>query len=151
MISKFNVDIRLNWFATSKDVLDLKPEEIIIATGGKMLWPSSLPEQYKNDGIILDLRDVTSNFLSVKSRVRGNLVIYDADGMDGTYSAAEYLNSFFDKVFIITERELIGRDEPVVRTQSILRRVYNAGIEIISLSIPSKDQTLRMVYLYIKM
>ncbi len=138
MISKFNVDIRLNWFATSKDVLDLKPEEIIIATGGKMLWPSSLPEQYKNDGIILDLRDVTSNFLSVKSRVRGNLVIYDADGMDGTYSAAEYLNSFFDKVFIITERELIGRDEPVVRTQSILRRIYNAGIEIISLSIPSK-------------
>ena len=37
MISKFNVDIRLNWFATSKDVLDLKPEEIIIATGGKMV------------------------------------------------------------------------------------------------------------------
>ena len=64
-------------------------------------WPSSLPEQYKNDGIILDLRDVTSNFLSVKSRVRGNLVIYDADGMDGTYSAAEYLILFLIKFLLL--------------------------------------------------
>ena len=49
------------------------------------------------------------------------------------------MSDIYSKVVLVTEREGIARDEPVVRAQSIYRRMYEKNIEIVPLSIPSKN------------
>ena len=139
MAKKAGVNIKLNWFVNEDDILSIEPDVVILATGSTMAWPWSLPKNLENQGIILDLRTTIELLLSHSSKQKGTAVIFDADGYDGTYSSAEFMSDIYSKVVLVTEREGIARDEPVVRAQSIYRRMYEKNIEIVPLSIPSKN------------
>ncbi|MDC0074957.1 NAD-binding protein [Alphaproteobacteria bacterium] len=137
MLQKTKVNVKYNWYAGVDDIVNCKPDAVILATGGSMIWPKFFKKEWFEEGIIFDLRNTILNTLSYSKKQSGKAVIFDADGLDGTYSSAEYLSKLFEKVVIITERESIAKDEPLVRTQSIYRRMYEQQIEIITYSIPS--------------
>ncbi|MSO66034.1 MAG: hypothetical protein EXQ85_09635 [Alphaproteobacteria bacterium] len=104
-----------------------------------MTWPTMLPQAWRDEGFIFDLRTITADVLAHPARQPGTAVIFDMDGLDGTYSAAEFLKDKFDRVVLLTPRESIGRDEPLVRQQSIYRRVYAKDIDVVLLAEPSPN------------
>ncbi len=130
------VKFELGWRASAQDVLALKPDAVVLATGAQMSWPDCLPKSLQHEGFIPDLRETIGEILAHPGRQPGAAVIFDHDHLDGTYSAAEFLKDKFDRAVIITAREQIARDESVVSAQSIYRRMYEKGIEIILLSEP---------------
>jgi hypothetical protein len=60
-------------------------------------------------------------------------VIFDMDATEGTYAAAEFLHRLFDRVVIVTPRDRIAEDVPLVNRLGILRRCAQAGIEVMTL------------------
>jgi hypothetical protein len=61
-------------------------------------------------------------------------VIYDRDATEGTYAAAEWLKRLFDRVVILTPRDRIAEDVPLVSRLGILRRFAFQGIESVTLA-----------------
>lgn len=138
MAGKAGVKFELGIQATAEDVLKYKPDAVILATGSTMIWPLGMPEAWREEGYILDLRTMAAEMLQVPVKQPGTAVIYDMDHTDGTYSAAELFLEKFDRVIIVSPREQIAKDEPVVRQQSIYQRIYKKGVEVILLSEPSE-------------
>lgn len=136
------VTLELGWRAGAGDVLALKPDAVVLAAGATMSWPDCLPTSLREEGFIPDLRETVTEILAHPGKQSGTAVIFDHDHLDGTYSAAEFLRDKFDRVVILTAREQIARDEPVVRAQSIYRRMYEKGVEIILLSEPCGESDL---------
>lgn len=137
---KAGVNYELGWRVSAEELIAAKPDAVVLATGATMLWPEQLPLALKEEGFILDLRTIIAELLDHPGRQPGTAVIFDEDGLDGTYSSAEFLATLFDKVVIVTPREMIARDEPVVRQQSIYRRIYEARIEVLLMSEPSPNE-----------
>jgi hypothetical protein len=55
------------------------------------------------------------------------------DATEGTYASAEYLRRLFDRVVIVTPRDRIAEDVPLVNRLGILRRFALQGIESMTL------------------
>ena len=132
--ARAGVKVELGWRASADDILALKPDAVVLATGAGMAWPTYLPDDLRDEGFIPDLRQTVAAILDHPGKQSGTAVIYDMDHMDGTYAAATFLKSKFDRVVIVTEREQIARDESVVRNQAIYKRIYEAGVELVLLS-----------------
>jgi 2,4-dienoyl-CoA reductase-like NADH-dependent reductase (Old Yellow Enzyme family)/thioredoxin reductase len=139
--------------ATEADILSLQPDAVILATGATQSWPAMLPDAWRNDGIVPDLRSASEMLLHGFPRQPGTALIFDADHTAGTYAAAELMTQIFDKVAIATPRPQIAADEALVVAQGIDRRMAILGVEIIPLVEPSADSalidgvvTLRNVY-----
>ncbi len=119
--------------ATLDDILALKPEAVILATGSTMTWPVCLPRTLKAEGIIPDLRSAMADLIGPKGRKRekqrGTAVIFDMDHGDGTYAAAELLRDLFDRVVLLTPREHIAEETSLATRQRILRRFHERNIE----------------------
>jgi 2,4-dienoyl-CoA reductase-like NADH-dependent reductase (Old Yellow Enzyme family)/thioredoxin reductase len=130
------VKIELGWRISAEEIIAMSPDVVVTATGARLSWPTFLPKSLEGEGFIPDLRDVATAILEHPAHQGGTAVIYDADHMDGTYSTAELLRQKFDRVVLITPREMIARDEPLVRQQAIYNRMYNNDIEIVLLSEP---------------
>ncbi len=135
------VRIELGWRVSAEDVLAHKPDAVVLATGSDMAWPGFLPDELRDEGFIPDLRAAVAAILDHPGKRAGTAVIFDADHMDGTYSAAELFRSRFARVVLVTPREQIARDESLVRQQSIYRRIYDGDIDIVLLSEPTEDSS----------
>jgi len=140
MATKAGVRTELGWRVSAEELIAAKPDAVVLATGSTMSWPASLPLALKDECFILDLRAIVEELLAHPGKQPGTAVIYDEDGLDATYSAAEFLATLFDKVVLVTSREMVARDEPVVRQQSIYRRLYEARIEILLMCEPSPNE-----------
>jgi hypothetical protein len=129
--------------ATLSDVLGLRPDVVILATGSTPDWPKCLPEAYRGEGIVHDLRETVTQLLQRRatSRVResGTAVIYDHDHSAFTYAAVELLAARFSRVVIITPRAALAEEEPLVNRLAIQRRLYRLGVEVLALSEPLVD------------
>ena len=139
--------------ATMADILSLKPDAVVLAAGATQAWPAMLPAEWRDDGIVSDIRATSEMLLQGFPRQPGTALIFDADHSAGTYSAAELMTQIFDRVVIATPRPQIGADEALVVAQGIDRRMAMLGVEIIPLVEPSGDSalidgvvTLRNVY-----
>jgi hypothetical protein len=77
-----------------------------------------------------------STLIGRNGHERGTAVIVDMDHTLGTYAAAEMLHALFDRVVLITPRESIAADTPLVTRQGILRRFHEKRITTIVLSEP---------------
>ena len=139
--------------ATGADIQSLNPDCVVLATGGAQDWPAMLPADWRDDGIVPDLRTASEMLLDGFPRQPGTALIFDADHTAGTYAAAELMTRIFDKVTIATPRPNIAADEALVVTQGIDRRMAMLDVEIIPLVEPSGDSalidgvvTLRNVY-----
>lgn len=136
------VRLELGLRATAGDVLALEPEAVVLATGSTMGWPRMLPEAWRADGTIPDLRTLLPDLVDLAQPQGGTAVLFDMDHTEGTYASAQVLRRLFDRVVILTPRDRIAEDTPLVTRLGILRRMATLGIEIWPLTEPSPRSRL---------
>lgn len=120
--------------ASLDDVLSLKPDLVVLATGATMVPPRWLPKHAHE--LVTDLRHAMQTVLHITSPQRGTAAIYDMDQSEGTYASAEKLRQIFERVVIVTPRDAIAEETSMVTHQGINRRLSTIGIEILTLSEP---------------
>ena len=125
---------RLGHVATLEDVIALAPDAVVLACGSTMIRPDWLPAS--DAEYVLDLRTAMDEVSGLRMRQPGTAVIFDADHSEGTYSAAEALHATFDKVVIVTPRDTIATEMQLVTRQSVLRRMAELRVQIITLATP---------------
>lgn len=128
------VRFELGVAASAGDVLTLKPDRVILATGATMVPPRWLPLQARE--FVTDLRSALQEILHFKNKQPGAAVIYDMDLSEGTYAGAELLQLVFERVVIVTTRDAIAEETAMVTHQGINRRLSAKGIEVMTLSQP---------------
>jgi len=128
------VHFELGKKATIADIAALRPDKVILATGSFMTAPLCLPREVRAAGWVPDLRVAMEEVLRHSARQTGTAVIYDMDHGEGTYAAAEHLHAVFDRVVIVTPRDTIAVEVPVVVRQGILRRLTEKRVELMVLS-----------------
>jgi len=127
--------VRLEWGvrATPEDVRSLTPDSVIVATGAVMTWPRGFPDAWREEGLVPDLRACIAALLGFTQRQAGTAVLFDMDATEGTYASAELLRQLFDRVVIVTPRDRIAEDVPLVNRLGIVRRFAHQGIEVMTL------------------
>jgi dimethylglycine catabolism A len=127
------VTLRLGAPATPADILALRPDAAILATGATMVPPPGFTDQ---DGTALDIGAASAALLADPAR-RGSLaVIFDMDATPGAYDATLLIASRYDRVMLVTPREVIARDSPVLTMQAIHRRLAAAKVWIMTCQEP---------------
>lgn len=117
-------------------ILALKPDAVILATGGTMHAPEWIPADILEAALIKDLQTAMEDVLKVTVRQPGTAVVYDMDHTEGTYASVELLARLFERVVVITPRASIAQDVSLVTRQGIVRRLSGLRVEIIVLSEP---------------
>lgn len=129
---RFELGVR----ASPVDVLALKPDEIILATGASMVRPDCLDTGKPEMAFIEDLRVTMQGLVGRRRPAQGTAVILDMDHTDGTYAAAERLRDLFEHVVILTPKDRIAEETSLVTRQRVLRRFHERGIEVRTLVLP---------------
>lgn len=147
------VRVELGVQAGPQEVLALRPDVVVLATGGTMVPPPWLPPEIAAEGWVPDLRQAMQGLVGRQQRQRGTAVLHDMDHAEGTYAAVERLAALFDRVVLTTPRHSIADDTSVVTRQGILRRLSRLRIEVRHLCEPVWDEgfeegrlTLRQIY-----
>jgi 2,4-dienoyl-CoA reductase-like NADH-dependent reductase (Old Yellow Enzyme family) len=129
--------------ASLGDILAARPDVVVLACGSTPAWPAFLPDEYRGAGIFNDLRATLLQLLARRTaapaaaqREGGTVVIYDRDHGAFTYAAAQWLAARFSRVVIVSPRQSLAEEEPLVNRQGIVRRLYGSGIEILTLCEP---------------
>lgn len=134
---RFGAGIELGFRASAEDILGLQPEIVILAAGSTPRWPDFLPAEFQGEGLFPDLREAVALMRNFSERQAGRVIIFDQDHTAFTYAAAEFLQARFEAVTIITPRERIAADEPLVNRQGIYRRIHEKGIQVVTSCLPS--------------
>jgi 2,4-dienoyl-CoA reductase-like NADH-dependent reductase (Old Yellow Enzyme family) len=121
---------------SANEIITMRPDTVILATGSSMIPPDWLPSIVQAEGWVPDLRSAMTEVLRHETRQPGTAVLFDADHTEGTYAAAEALRARFDHVVIVTPRDTIATDVAMTTRQGILRRMAEQRIEIIVLAEP---------------
>jgi 2,4-dienoyl-CoA reductase-like NADH-dependent reductase (Old Yellow Enzyme family) len=128
--------------ASVNDIISLAPDAVVLATGSTMAWPSMLPDAWRQEGIVPDLRALMPDLLALRERQGGTAVLFDMDHTEATYASAQVLARLFDRVVLLTPRDRVAEDTPLVTRLGILRRLSGLGIEIWPLAEPSAASCL---------
>lgn len=128
---RFGVRFELGFSARAEDVRAVSPDRIVLATGGAMLWPRGLPESWREDELLLDARSAARALHGLHAPQGGTAVLFDMDHTEGTYALAQLLRRLFDRVIVVTPRESIASDVPLVSRLGINRRFARVGIEVL--------------------
>ena len=118
----------------SQDIAQQNSDEFILATGGTPHWPLELPAELQALGMIADLPTLCAQLPRYTRRQPGTALIWDLDPVEATYAVAEKLATLFDKVVLMTPREHIAADCSLVTRQGVLRRMHQAGVQVLTLS-----------------
>jgi dimethylglycine catabolism A len=121
---------------SAEHIIGLRPDAVILATGSTMIAPDWLPETVQQNDWVPDLRSAMIEVLRHDGRQPGAAVLFDTDHTEGTYAAAEALRARFERVVIVTPRDTIAADVPLVMRQGILRRMAEQRIEVVALAEP---------------
>lgn len=124
------VSFKFDVTANVEDILELQPDAVVLASGSTLSWPQWLPEEYRDIDYFPDVRSTAARFLGKHAKEIGTALIYDRDHTALTYACAELLAKIFTHVVIVTPREGIASEEPLVNRQGIHRRLSAAGIEV---------------------
>jgi 2,4-dienoyl-CoA reductase-like NADH-dependent reductase (Old Yellow Enzyme family) len=130
------VRFELGLRAGAEDVLALRPEAVVLATGADMVPPLWLPAAVAAEGLVPDLRSAMAGLVGMRARQPGTAVVFDMDQTEGTYAAALRLKELFESVVIVTQRNGLVEDASLVQRQNLLRRLARAGVEWLLLSEP---------------
>ncbi len=129
---RHGVDFELGLTATAADVLALRPDHVVLAAGAHMPSPDFVPEEFREPGLVPDLRTLMAELAGRRRREAGRVVLLDRDHTEMTYAAAERLAELFDRVCIVTPRERIASDCPLVNRQLIYQRLYERRVELVT-------------------
>lgn len=128
--------------ASVADVLALRPDAVVLGTGSTMTWPASLPPEWAADGAVPSLRELVPDLLALQRRQPGTAVLFDMDHTEGTYAAAELLQRLYERVVLVTPRERLAADVPLVTTLGTYRRLAKLGVETVTLAELSAESAL---------
>lgn len=130
------VRAELSTEGTLENILALQPDEVILATGARMTWPRLLPLALAQEGVFPDLRQAMKDLLGRQTRQAGCAVLFDMDQTEGTYAAAYLLAERFERLVLITPRDGVAQETPLVSRQMIQRRLHELNVEVRTLSEP---------------
>jgi hypothetical protein len=120
--------LELGRAATADEVLSLKPDSVIVATGSH-LRP---PEDFAGGG--QSVRDWTGQ---TDRRSDGTVVLFDMDHSAATYAVADALAQRYRKLVLLTPRTQIARNVNYCSAIGVYRRLYEANAEIVTAAEPS--------------
>ena len=129
---KAGVEYKLGVDATADNILALNPDKVLLATGATMTPPSFIPEDYLEEGMIPDAREMSSDMLSRSNVEPGRAVLFDQDHTEMTYGLAELLAKRFEQVSIVTPRERLGSDISLINRQGTYQRLYDLNVQIVT-------------------
>jgi 2,4-dienoyl-CoA reductase-like NADH-dependent reductase (Old Yellow Enzyme family) len=127
--------------ASLDTILGLRPDAVILAAGASMARPAGLHDA----GTSLDLRT-----LMAAPPPGGRLaVLYDHDHTAATYAAAEWLAGRYTRLLLVTPRESIAQDVPLLSAQGVHRRLARLGVEILTCRalLRHEERRLRLTHL----
>ncbi|MBA16652.1 MAG: oxidoreductase [Sphingomonas sp.] len=130
--ARHGVTLHLGQRADADDIIALAPDHVILATGSTPAWPSFLPNEWRAEGLVPDIRDAAVMLRPYATQMEGMAVIWDEDHSAFTYDAAEFLMTRFEQVTILTPRERIASDESLIVRQGVYKRLYSKGARIIT-------------------
>ena len=136
--------------AGASDILAERPERVLLATGSDMSWPPGLPQEWRTEGWVRDARALAPEILRLTQPQGGTAVFYDTDHTEGTYALALLLQRLFDRVILVTPRERVAVDVPLVSALGIYRRLCHRGIEILPLQELSGEGDLESGELHVR-
>ena len=130
-VRKLGVDIRTGVEAKADDVMALKPDVVIVATGG-----------HPNKGWYTgsDLAVSTWDILSGKVEPADNVLLFDESGAQQGASTAEFIAKRGSKVEIATTDRTICMELGDTNAAAFLKELYQAGVLI------SPDLRLTNIY-----
>jgi 2,4-dienoyl-CoA reductase-like NADH-dependent reductase (Old Yellow Enzyme family)/thioredoxin reductase len=134
--AKFGARFELGVAVGAADLIALRPDAVVLACGAEMLVPPWVPAELRDANLVPDLRSAMSMLRGHAGHQPGNAVVVDTDHTEGTYAAAELLQTIFERVFVITPRESIAQDAALVTRQGIYRRFHEKRIEIVTCAEP---------------
>jgi hypothetical protein len=112
--------MRLGAPVAAAAVLAEAPESVILATGAAMPPPRGLADPAM---AARDIRSSVAALLAEPER-RGVLaLLLDLDATPATYDAAELLAQRFGQVLLVTPRDAIARDSPLLVAQGVQKRL----------------------------
>ncbi len=115
------------------EIVAATPDVVVMATGSTMLWPRSLPASWRATGAVANLRQLMADLAGLREPQGGVAVVLDMDHTEGTYAAAVRLRQLFDEVVLVTPRERIAVDVPLVSALGIYRRLTQLGVRVVPL------------------
>jgi len=124
------VRMELGVRATPADVRACQPDAVLLASGSTPAWPASLPEIWREEGYVPDVRALALELLDRHQRQPGTAVLFDQDHTEGTYAMVELLARLFERVVVATPRERIAGDVPLVTALGIHRRLARLPIDV---------------------
>jgi 2,4-dienoyl-CoA reductase-like NADH-dependent reductase (Old Yellow Enzyme family) len=114
------VKLELGRRAGAADVLALRPERVILATGSH----PRRPEGFEGEG--MSVRD-----WSMEAPAKGTAVLFDMDHGAATYAVADALARRHARVVLLTPRTQLARNVNYCSALGIYRRLYEANVEIL--------------------
>jgi 2,4-dienoyl-CoA reductase-like NADH-dependent reductase (Old Yellow Enzyme family)/thioredoxin reductase len=117
------VKAELGQAASINNVLTLKPDSVIVATGSHQRQP----DNFVGGGICArDWRERSNG-----GRVGGTVVLFDMDHSAATYAVADALAQRCRRLVLLTPRQQIARNVNYCSAIGIYRRLYEANVEIV--------------------
>jgi 2,4-dienoyl-CoA reductase-like NADH-dependent reductase (Old Yellow Enzyme family)/thioredoxin reductase len=117
------VKAELGKAATANDVLTIKPDTVIVASGSHQ----RRPDNFAGDGV--SARD----WRAEPNGIRKNLtaVLFDMDHTAATYAVADALAQAYRQLILLTPRQQLARNVNYCSAIGVYRRLYNANAEIV--------------------
>lgn len=141
------VRFELGQFVGLDEVLSVRPDVVVLATGSTPAWPEWLPEEYRDPSIFPDVRTLAKSLVMRPSggsaaRTPGLAVLYDHDHGAFTYATVQKLAALFESVVIVTPREGVAEEEALVNRQGIQRRLAELGVRVYGFAQPLFDERI---------
>lgn len=140
-LQKAGANLEFGVAADAAMIATVKADAVVLATGATLATPAWLDQDWRDEGLITDLRAFTKAFLLSPAASDGRLIIHDQDHTEMTYAAAEYFADYFSEVVIITPRERIATDVALVTRQGIYQRLHDKRVRLLTCVEPLPDQT----------
>ena len=118
------------------DVQDGGYDAFVLATGSTPCWPNFVPNEYRDRSLFPDVRQVAHQLIARTDRTPGTALVIDCDHTAFTYAVVELLTKRFQHVALVTPREALAMEEPVVNRQGINRRIYGSNVAVHTWSEP---------------
>jgi 2,4-dienoyl-CoA reductase-like NADH-dependent reductase (Old Yellow Enzyme family)/thioredoxin reductase len=117
------VKTELGRAATVGDILAIKPDSVVVATGAHQRRPND----FIGDGVSARDWKASSN----SGRVEATAVLFDMDHSAATYAVADALARDYRRLVLLTPRQQIARNVNYCSAIGIHRRLYEANAEIV--------------------
>ena len=127
MAARHGVNLLLGQRAGAVDILAMKPDAIVLATGGTLRRPMELAG---------DADQVLDGLSYIQAPSKGGAaVLFDQDHGPTVYGMADLMARQFESLVLVTPRPGIGQNVNYCSAIGVHRRLHQAGVEIV----PSHD------------